>query len=476
VTHHPTRRCALLLAGLGLFVAPRGSASAQRAEPPAPDTIPVTSAGPPAYLRSLHTLAAPVLLGESPFRVLLAPAATAAALDAVVAPDSLARACQPPSSALAPPGYTPGGVAVDATKYFVIVAVGASTASGLCERRWNSSAAAIWSGLSFGGSAGARVQGPRALHLFANGVEVKPELSLARPSHELHGSQWQRASAQLRYYFPMSVLAASSSGARPALVVQVWDERGAPTSFALESDDAERMQYAHAVWRLATTAGTARPVRLTPRREVPGEYRALLALATVAPDSGALRAAELLSIAPTTRATSYERDVVALLVADVLAQRADSMAARGLISSVRSRRACLAAPEGLSPALAATIASGRQRCPEHSPLTALGAGIVVPGGGHYLHSSRLIAVVATAAISSVFVSAYSLDATAKRNYARYQSSRLASQATDLFELATTQRTTARARARVGLIVWGADAVLGAIITSAYNREVARGKL
>jgi hypothetical protein len=50
------------------------------------------------------------------------------------------------------------------------------------------------------------------------------------------------------------------------------------------------------------------------------------------------------------------------------------------------------------------------------------------------------------------------------------------QATDLFKFANEQRAGARRRAKVGVSLLGADAILGALLTSANNREVAHGRL
>ena len=55
------------------------------------------------------------------------------------------------------------------------------------------------------------------MRLLANGVEVAPAYSVARPTLELRSGQWRRGSTQLRYYYPMSVLASSGDGSRPEL-------------------------------------------------------------------------------------------------------------------------------------------------------------------------------------------------------------------------------------------------------------------
>jgi hypothetical protein len=459
-----------------LIVACRGL-RAQGAPPPAPDTVLKPSSGQPEYMRSLHEIAPPVIIAQHPYRVMLAPAATAAALDAADILDALSRACPSREKVSAPPGYAPGGIAMDATKYVVVIASSASSAEQGCEDGWNTSAFAIWSGLSFGGHTRSIALIPRALRLLANGVPVEPAFSVSRPALELEGAQWRRGQAQLRYYYPMSVLASSASGKRPELVVQVWETRGISTSFDLAVADGERMQYAYAVWRLATATGPTQPVRLTPRRPVKSDVREVLDLAATRADSGALRAAEMLARTPSTKANEHDRDVATLLVAEVLGQRRDSMAARGLLTNVRARRSCLASPRGGSAALVAAIAATRMRaCPEHNPLATLGAGIVIPGGGHWMHGSKLVGVLATAALSSIFVTAYAQDATARSTYARYEGSRLAKEATDLFKLSNTQRASARRLAQVGLAISASDAVLSSFITAAQNREVARGRL
>jgi hypothetical protein len=448
----------------------------QGAPPPAPDTILPASAGRPAYLQSLHEVAGPVMLGTRPFRVLFAPAATAATLDELNLTDSLAHACptaQPP----VPASHSSVGVAVDATKYLVVIVSSASSMGDGCEVRWNDGPLASWSGLSLATGNG-QGEVPRAMRLLSNGVEVAPAYGVARPTLELRGGTWQRGSTQLRYYYPMSVLASSRDGSRPELAVQVWPMSGTPTSFELSRFEAERAQYSYAVWRLATTTGPVAPVRLAPRHPVAGEVRAALDLASAGrADSAALRAAELLSAASSVRVDEYQRDVASMLVAEVLRQRGDSAGMRGLISSVRARRECLVPIQGASSALTHAILGVRSgHCPEHNPLATLAAGVVFPGGGHYLHTSPLIAVVATGAISSVFLSAWSANSEANHNYSLYEASRIPAQATDFFKLATAQRATARTRARIGLVVWGADAVLASVMTAAINRGVAHGRL
>jgi hypothetical protein len=464
------------LFGVCLLVGLPTQMRAQGAPPPAPDTILPASAGRPAYLQSLHEVAAPVMLGTRPFRVLLAPAATAATLDELDLADSLAHAC-PAALPPLPAGHSSGGVAVDASKFLVVLVSSAPSVGDSCEVRWNDGALASWSGLSFASGDAQPNGAPHAMRLLANGIEVPPVYSVARRSLELRNGTWVRGATLLRYYYPMSVLASSSNGGRPELAVQVWPTSGAPTSFELPKNEGERMQYAYAVWRLATTTGPSTRVSIAPRHPLSPVVRAAFDLAAVGKaDSGALRAAELLSVAPSGRENEYQRDVASMLVAEVLRQRGDSGGMRGIVASVRARRECLAPPRGASTALTQAIVGVRStHCPEHNPLATLGAGVVFPGGGHYMHASTLTGIVATAAITSVFVSAYSADAGAKRTYARYESTKVEAQATELFRQANQQRSTARARARVGLVVWGADAVLASVMTFALNRGVARDR-
>jgi hypothetical protein len=468
---------AAVVFGAWLLVSPPERAMGQGAPPAVPDTTLPASAGRPAYLQALHEVTGPVMLGTRPFRVLFAPAATAATLDELTLADSLARAC-PASGTPVPASRLPGGVALDATKYLVIIVSAAPFIGDGCETRWNDSPLASWSGLSFAAGDEQPDGQPLSMRLLANGVEVPPTYSVARPTLELRNGEWRRGPNQLRYYYPMSVLASTRDGSRPELAVQVWPRRGAATSFDLSRSNGERMQYAYATWRLATTSGAIAPVRLTPRHPVSSEVREVLDLAAAGKtDSAALQAAGLLSTAPSARVSEYDHDVASMLVAEALRQRGDSAGMRGLISSVRARRECLVPPQGSSAALARAVVGVRSgNCPEHNPFTTLGAGIVFPGGGHYLHGSRLIAAIATGAISTVFLSAYSADAEAKHNYALYEASRIPAQATDYFKLANAERSTARVRARVGLMVWGADAVLASFMTAAINRGVAHGRL
>ncbi|MFL5617347.1 MAG: hypothetical protein ACJ79A_03015 [Gemmatimonadaceae bacterium] len=468
--HEKLALCALALASARALSAQNAPAS-----PPADTAVPVAT-GRPAYLRSIRAVAPPVILGQTPHRVLLAPAATAAVLDTVDFGDSLSRAC--PAATSAPPTeYSPGGVAVDATKYFVVIAATASSTGEGCAAAWNASAASMWSGLALGVRAGEPAFAPRELHLFANGIEVEPALHVSRPLLERHGAEWRPAGTQLRYYFPMSVLGAWKSGTRPQLAVRVSSATNVPTSYELSAADGERMQFAYAAFRLAMTGGSGRPVRLTARHPVTPELRELLATAATRPDSSALHAAELVSITPSGAVPVYQRDVAAMLVAEVLTQHGDSIAARSLVSSVGARHTCLAPPAGASTALVAAVAASRRAsCREHSPLASFGLGLVVAGGGHWLSGSRTLGVLATGLISALLVSAYSQDVAARNTYARYQQSRLDSQATDLFAFATVQRAAARRRAQAGVILLGTDAALAALLTVLDNREVARGRL
>jgi hypothetical protein len=462
--------CALALANARVLSAQNAPAS-----PPADTSAPVVAA-PPAYLRHIRAVAPPVILGQTPYRVMLAPAATAAALDAIDFRDSLSRACPATTSAL-PIAYSSGGVALDPTKYFVVIAATASSTGEGCAAAWNASAASMWSGLAIGARVGEPAHAPRALHLFANGIEVEPARSLSRPLLEWRGTEWRQTGTQLRYYYPMSVLGAWKSGPRPQLAVQVWSLTNAPTSFEMSAFDGERMHFAYAAFRLAMTDGGGQPVRLTPRRPVTPELQELLATAAAHPDSGALRAAELVSMTPSAVLPEYQRDVAAMLVAEVLTQHGDSSAARSLLASVRARRRCLAPPAGASSTLVAAVAASRTwSCREHNPLGRLGFGLVVPGGGHWLNGSRMFGVLSTGVISGLLVSAYTQDAAARNTYARYQQSRVDVEATNLFKFASEQRAAARRRARTGVIILGADAVLAALLTKLENREIARGRL
>ena len=469
------QRRALALGALALAANP--ALRAQAAPPAVPDTIPLAGAGAPGYLRSIHEAAAPMLVAQHPYRVMLAPAATAASLDAVDMLTSLKTACLMREPLSPPESYTPGGIAVDATKYFVVIVSSASSAQEECRATWNASAFGIWSGLTFAGRNAAAGVPPRALRLLADGVPVEPALSVARPLLELDGTEWRRGGTQLRYYYPMSALVTSASGRRPGLVVQVFDSRAIATSFDVSPADGERLQFAYAVWRVASSGGTGRPVRLTPRRPVAPEVRAALALAATTPDSGALRAAELLARSAPTPATAYERDVATMLVAEALGQRGDSVAERALVASVRDGRNCLVSPQGASPSLAAIVAASRTRpCPEHNTLATLGAGVVIPGGGHWMNGSKLFAAVATAAVSSIYLTAFRQDMTARDAYAEYEESHLVSQAPGLYDLANKRRATARRMAQIGVAVSLTDAVIATFVTALQNREVSRGRL
>jgi hypothetical protein len=465
-----------VLALSALALSPVRVLSAQNAPASPPADTGARVAAPAPYLRSIRAVAPPVILGQTPYRVLLAPAATAAALDTVDFRESLSRTC-PSTTPASPTEYSPGGVAIDPTKYFVVIVATAASSESECAAAWNASPASMWSGLALGVRADLPAFAPRAVTLLANGVEIQPALSFSRPLLERHDAEWRRAGKQLRYYFPMSVLGAWKPGPRPQLVVQVWNSTNAPVSFQMSPSDGERMHFAYAAFRLATSAGNSRPVRLTARQSVTPELHALLAAAATSPDSSAAHAAELVSINSPAAASEYQRDMAAMLVAEVLTQHGDSTAARSLVASVGDRRACLAAPAGASSTLVAAVAASQtQSCSEHSPVATFALGLVVPGGGHWLNRSRILGMLSTGLISGLLVSAYAQDASARNTYARYEQSRLDVQATDLFNFANAQRAGARRRAKVGVTLLGADAVLGTILSVVNNREVANGRL
>jgi hypothetical protein len=463
---------------LCLLTAVQGRALAQA--PPPPDTLPIAAEGTPEYLRSLRSVPGPVVIAERSYRVLVAAAPTAATLDEIDALDTLARACAAGTRRSdRPPGYSTDGVAIDGTKYLVVVATHASAVGGdSCEARWNAGAPSIWRAISFGGFGDARIPMPRSLRLLVDGVEIRPSRAVARPAFELRNGTWTRVASQLRYYYPMSVIAPTARSSRRTITVQLWDARGSASSFELLSTDVQRLRFEYDAWRLATTPGKTQPVRLAPRHSVSGEVRDALELAARGETSAAaLRASEHLALTGAGRSDEYSADVAAMLVAEALFQLGDTAAARGTVADVGSQRSCLSAPSGASLQVsAATSRRARASCVARSPLSTLALGFVVPGGGHMLQGNRVIGGVALAVLTGVFVSAYSTEASAKDIYARYEGSRSASEAIVLFQQANAQRAAARARARVGVALWGADAALAAIITSARNHVVSHGRL
>ena len=166
-----------------------------------------------------------------------------------------------------------------------------------------------------------------------------------------------------------------------------------------------------------------------------------------------------------------------MLVAEALGQRRDSVAERALIASVRDGRNCLVAPQGASTTLAAIVAASRiQPCPEHSTLATLGAGLVIPGGGHWMNGSKLFAIVATVGVTSVYLTALRQDMTARSAYTEYEESRLVAQAPGLYALANKRRASARRMAQIGVAVSLTDAMLATLVTALQHREVSRGRL
>jgi len=367
-------------------------------------------------------------------------------------------------------------VAIDGS-YLVVIALPRSNNGGACEVRWNSGAPAIWRALSFGGPVDAGLPVPRSLRLLVDGVEVKPSRAATRPSYEVRGGTWVSVPSQLRYYYPMAVIAPGARKSRRMITVQLWDAGGGVSSLELLSTDVQRLRYQYDAWRLATTTGGERPVALEPRHAVPKDVREALDLAARGQtDSAALRAAERLALTRAPSADDYADDVAAMLVVEALYQHGDTAAALGTIADVRAERRCLSAPVGASPRLAAAT-SGQLHgsCIAHSAAGTLALG-VVPGGGHLFRGNPIVGAVAVAAMSSVFLSAHATDASANSTYAKYLASRSYTEAPILFQQAMSQRSAARSRAQVGIALWAADAALAAIITTAKNHVVSNGRL
>jgi hypothetical protein len=454
------------------------SLHAQGAAPPAPDTTPIRGAGVPGYLQSFKRVAAPVVISDPLWRVLVAAAPTAATLDAVHALDTLERSCPATSrSAGAPPSYASDAVAIDGMYLVVIVLPRSTVSNGTCEARWNGAPTSIWRALSFGGPIAAGQPVPKSLRLLVDGVEVKPARAVARPAYELRDGAWTSIRSQLRYYYPMSAIAPGPRKSRRMVTLQLWDVGGGTSSLELLSTDVQRLRYQYGAWRLATSTGTGRNVVLEPRHRVPQDVRDALDLAAHGQaDSAALRAAERLAVTREPGAGDYGDDVAAMLVAEGLYQHGDTSAALGTIADVRAGRRCLSAPAGASaPLLAATSGQLRGSCIPHYAVGTLALG-VVPGGGHLFRGNPIVGALAVAGLSSIFVSAHATEASANDTYAKYQSSRSYSEAPVLFQQATSQRTAARSRAQLGVALWAADAVLAAIITTAKNHVVSNGRL
>jgi hypothetical protein len=455
------------------------SLHAQGAAPPAPDTTPIRGAGVPAYLQLFKRVAAPVVLADPAFRVLVAAAPTAATLDAVDALDTLGRSCKSSAhSAGAPPTYASDAVGIDGS-YLVVVAVPrAAVSGGTCEARWNAEALSIWRALSFGGPIAAGHGVPKSLRLLVDGTEVKPTRTVARPAYEVRDGVWSSIPSQLRYYYPMSAIAPGARRSRRMITVQLWEPSGARvSSLEMLSTDVQRLRYQYDAWRLATSTGDERAVALEPRHRVPQDVRDALDLAARGQtDSAALRAAERLAVAGASSASEYGDDVAAMIVAEVLYQHGDTAAALGTIADVRAGRRCLNAPAGASTTLmAATRGQLRGSCIARNPLGTLAMGIV-PGGGHLFRGNPVVGALAAAGLSTVFISARSTQAASNSTYARYQASRSYTETPVLFQRAMSQRAAARSRAQLGVALWAADAVLAAIITSAKNHVVSNGRL
>jgi hypothetical protein len=454
-------------------------AAQQHIAPPDPDTTRAEGSGIPAYVERMHRVPDAVVIPGGSYRLLLAAAPTAATLDAIDAVDSLSRSCGSaarPSGA--PRGYSAAGLSLDGGQQLVVVVLNASSIRDECKMGWNASAPAIWRALSFGTGNAAGAPVPRALRLVADGREVNPDRALARPTFELGDGGWASVAIQLRYYYPMSVLAPTASGKPRRLTVEVWDTHGSASSFEIPAQQAGRLRYDYAAWRLASSLAATHAVRLVPLHPVSPAVRELLDLAERGrTDEGALRAAELLAAEPLADPSEHAHEVAELLVAERLYQLGDSAAARGLLADIRTRRRCLSAPAGASNALVAGVASTKgSGCAHANPLAALGAGLALPGGGHLLNGRKVLGAVAVAALSGVMVNAYSMDATAKRTYGEYERSRDAAATGELFRRASAQRAAAHARAVLGVTLWGADAVIASFVSGVMNHEVKRGRL
>ena len=93
-----------------------------------------------------------------------------------------------------------------------------------------------------------------------------------------------------------------------------------------------------------------------------------------------------------------------------------------------------------------------------------------------MNGSKLFAIVATAGVSSVYLSALRQDMTARDAYAQYEESRLVQQAPGLYALANKRRASARRMAQIGVAVSLTDAVIATFVTALQKREVSNGRL
>jgi hypothetical protein len=449
-----------------------------------PDTVALaaSAASPPVYLRTLGQLPSAYVSAADPqFRVVMAPAPIAAALDTLAAVDVMGRMCKgAPSLDQAPAGLPPEPVALDAERYLVLVVVPGSYTRRICEQDWNATALSIWRGLAFNDTTLARLSPPGALSLTIDGVAIPAVASVARPAFERRNNGWARVGDQLRYYYDMAVLAPRRDGRPHVIEVAVWLEGGRARVLSPAAEVARMSSDQFVVWRLATDPrhGGESSVTLTPKHPIIGGIRSALAEAAGGRlEMGAMKAVEWLGAAPRQRDGSAEGTVAKLLVAEAMVQRGDSDVAAAFVADAQRSHPCLVPPAGASPAVLrlATTLRSEPSCREYDPRAAFRRGLLLPGLGHAVQNERRAALTAGGIVAGVFVRALVLNAEGNRRYAEYQASTDYGLAPQLHSEAASVRSRARTAFLAGIGLWVGDAILAALQARTHNEMVARDR-
>jgi hypothetical protein len=474
----PYRVASLLILGAAGTSAP--AIQAQRPARPDTASLPLASPAAPGYLATFSRLDNAAQLFDGTYRVIVAAAPTANQLDRDASLGAGAPVCHGLPRVESPASTeTDHLVARNAPDLLVVVATSAFVGRDECEDSWDATVAATWHASFYADSARRLRTTPEALALEVDGRRVDPVAAVSRPAMAWNGDRWIPAGTQLRYYYDMRLIAIRADGAAHRLTVLVWGTDGAsPAVLRVPEYNRGRMADEYLVWHFAgRDEMPAIALSLHPRQQVSDAVGAALASAS---DSRPVRAAIDAATYLTTGAdtdSSYDATVARALIAGVAHTQSDSALAVAVLSTARRAHSCLRLPAGSPPALALRAeAMTEGRC-EPSALLHVGlAGLMIPGGGHYVADAPDAGHFATAVVAATGLSALIRELNARSSYTRYQSATSAADASLQFRTATDARAQARAMAWTAVAAWLADDAIAITRAPFRNRSIDRERL
>ena len=455
------------------------NASAQQGRPALPDTTVVVPAHGPRF-PGVPVSAASAYRGSPPesYRVLLSSALAGAALDSLSTISTMWAACKRVDQPLAPPqGGTDTASPRNDGRYFVVVVLPISLTVDECSYIWNHQPLAIWRGVSYLDVPRTPLPTPRAVRLIVDDSIVAPAIASVQDADEWDGRSWGRSRSQLRYYYPMELLGARSDGTPRRMRVEVFSDT-AMTTLHIPDSVMARNVVDYAIWRLATISTDSGQTVATIEPRLPVGPMLRNAVSRSARTS--LRGGALLSYAifaaPAATSADKDIDIATLLIAQGALTSGDVTSAKALVRMTAARRECVVAPSGVSVELRAIVAASQVPCRSLNATKVFGAGLLIPGGGHFASKRPVLGLAASGAIATVLGFAMNTNANAHQRYATYSASQDFFMSPGLYREATDLRQQARVLAFAGAALWAADAVMAAFQARARNGVIAAGRL